>query len=449
MGPVERLPRVRTRSTSIAIEGEENTATGKRLRVKAEALSTRGAIKKRPALADVTNALSQRPQTRGISKVRKEVTAEQPVLLNRDVHLREPAREPVGTGPAYELPSIERGEGLSQFSATVVAALERSTKQSLVISSGGAGSVKCRPRSRDEEVDPCKRLGWSQTILYKDIDAEVKDPQMCAAYVTDIYEHLREAELKRRPATNYMETVQHDINASMRGILIDWLVEVAEEYRLVPDSLYLTVSYIDRYLSRNPVPRSKLQLVGVTAMLIASKYEELYPPQVDEFCYITDNTYNRAELLLMERHMLNTLHFELSNPSTKSFLRRFLRAAQANVQLEFLANFLAELSLLEYSFLKYLPSVVAASSVFIAKYTLQPEKSPWTLTLQHYTGYKPSDLRECAEALHQLQLNTKGCNLPATREKYRSTKYKCVAAIPPPEWLPLDLFNDAVPLDLL
>jgi hypothetical protein len=69
MGPVERLPRVRTRSTSIALEGEENAATGKRLRAKAEALSTRGAIKKRPALTDVTNALSQRPQTRGISKV--------------------------------------------------------------------------------------------------------------------------------------------------------------------------------------------------------------------------------------------------------------------------------------------------------------------------------------------------------------------------------------------
>lgn len=102
--------------------------------------------------------------------------------------------------------------------------------------------------------------------------------------------------MKNRPLVDYMFK-QRDINHSMRAILVDWLVEVAEEYRLHPRTLYLSVAYIDRFLSEMSVQRGKLQLVGVTCMLLASKYEEIYPPAVDEFVYITDNTYKREQVL--------------------------------------------------------------------------------------------------------------------------------------------------------
>ena len=90
----------------------------------------------------------------------------------------------------------------------------------------------------------------------------------------------------------------------MRSILIDWLVEVHLKFKLVPESLYLTVNLIDRYLDKEQVNRPKLQLVGVTAMLIACKYEEIYPPIVRDFVYITDNAYTKEEILEMERKML-------------------------------------------------------------------------------------------------------------------------------------------------
>lgn len=103
-----------------------------------------------------------------------------------------------------------------------------------------------------------------------DIDAtHHADTQLCTAYVREIYEHLCNIENKHRIMVHYMSS-QKDINATMRGILIDWLVEVAEEYRLVPETLYLAVNYIDRFLQCVPVNRGKLQLVGVTCMLIAS-----------------------------------------------------------------------------------------------------------------------------------------------------------------------------------
>lgn len=90
-----------------------------------------------------------------------------------------------------------------------------------------------------------------------------------AEYQSDILEYLMEAENKHLPKFGYMRK-QPDINHSMRTILVDWLVEVCEEYRLQSETLCLAVSYIDRFLSTMSVVRAKLQLVGTAAMFIAS-----------------------------------------------------------------------------------------------------------------------------------------------------------------------------------
>ncbi|OMP11216.1 hypothetical protein COLO4_03956 [Corchorus olitorius] len=103
-------------------------------------------------------------------------------------------------------------------------------------------------------------------------DKTSTDPQFCAHIARDIYMNARASEAKKRPSTNFMEMIQKDINASMRAVLIDWLVEVSEEYRLVPETLFLTVNYIDRYLSGNLVNRQQLQLLGVACMMIASQF---------------------------------------------------------------------------------------------------------------------------------------------------------------------------------
>jgi cyclin A len=342
-------------------------------------------------------------------------------------------------------PPAESKVPAQQSNAAVIASLERKTLENLYI-------------SRTAKVNLGQQVDWSVSgqvgkeiqwptnrESFTDIDCEHTDPQMCSIYAVDIYQHLRMQEVKRRPGTEFMEVLQQDINPSMRGILIDWLVEVAEEYKLVPDTLYLTVSYIDRFLSNNVVNRQRLQLLGVSCMLIAAKYEEICAPQVEEFCYITDNTYAREEVLEMERRVLTNLHFELTTPTTKSFLRRFIRASQAGtpeLQLEFLGNYLAELTLTEYTFLHYLPSMVAASAVFVARLTLYGENNPWTATLRHYTGYRASDLKECVKETHDLQCNTRKCVLPAIREKYSQHKFKCVATLTPAPKLAQELFED-------
>ncbi|RDX68039.1 putative cyclin-A3-1, partial [Mucuna pruriens] len=170
-------------------------------------------------------------------------------------------------------------------------------------------------------------------------------------------------EKKRRPMVNYIEKIQNDVTITMRGILVDWLVEVAEEYELLSDTLRLSVSYVDKVLSINPVSKPMLQLLGV------SKYEENSPPHVEEFSFITDNTYCKAEVVCMEAEVLKALNFELGNPTVKTFSRRFTGIACENrkickllfvllyfqassLQFEFMSYYLAELSLLDYYCLK-------------------------------------------------------------------------------------------------
>ncbi|THG05122.1 hypothetical protein TEA_012928 [Camellia sinensis var. sinensis] len=316
-----------------------------------------------------------------------------------------------------------------------------------------------------EKVGVCGKL-MSTNPDVRDIDSDHRDPQLCSLYAPDIYSNLRAVEgwpfsrknrnggknmtkkknnylepyFIRRPCSNFMETVQRDITQSMRGILVDWLVEVSEEFKLVPDTLYLTVHLIDLFLSQNYIERQRLKLLGITCMLIASKYEEIHAPRVEEFCFITDNTCPRGEVLTMESQVLNYLGFQLAAPTAKSFLRRFLRAAQAiyktpSLELEFLANYLAELTLVDYEFLKFLPSIIAASAVFLARWTLDQSGHPWNATLEHYTSYKASDLKTTVLELQGLQLNANGCPLNAIRAKYRQDKFKSVSALSSPELL--------------
>ncbi|KAF8084781.1 hypothetical protein N665_0701s0011 [Sinapis alba] len=283
-----------------------------------------------------------------------------------------------------------------------------------------------------------------------DFESGSVDPQMCGPYVADICAYLREMEgkLKQRPLHDYIDKVQNDVTPNMRGVLVDWLVEVAEEYKLVSDTLYLTVSYVDRFLSLKPIHRKRLQLLGVSSMLIASMYEEINPPKVEDFVYITDNTFTRQDVVSMEADILLALQFELGCPTIKTFLRRFTRVAQEDfsesllLMIEFLCCYLSELSLLDYSCVKFLPSLLAASAIFLARFIIRPKHHPWNQMLEEYTKYKASDLQQSVSIIHDLYLSRRGNGLEAVRNKYKQHQFKCVATMPVSPELPLTFFED-------
>jgi len=249
-------------------------------------------------------------------------------------------------------------------------------------------------------------------------------------YSQDIYKYLRDSETKHMPKWNYMSK-QPDITFSMRSILVDWLVEVAEEYKLQAETLYLAVSYIDRFLSYMSVQRAKLQLVGTACMFIASKYEEIYPPDVGEFVYITDDTYTKKQVLRMEHLVLKVLGFDLSVPTTHLFVNKFCQMFNMDQKSLHLATYLNELSLLDgESFMKFSPSLLAASSVALARHTLGAEA--WSDEMAAMAGYQLDDLKECLVTLHGAFVEAESNGQQAIREKYKSSKFNSVADISPP-----------------
>lgn len=275
----------------------------------------------------------------------------------------------------------------------------------------------------EEEVGGAKKARISEAEIGPAID----DPRMCGAYASDIYEYLHnmEMEAKTRPLADYMETIQKHVTERMRGLLIDWLVDVAEDYNLLPDILHLAVSYVDRFLTSNVVNVPQLQLLGASSMLLASKYEKFNPPKVEDCCNATGNTYTKEEVVTMEEDVLKSLQYEMGNPTVKTFLRPLTRISQEDnetwsLKLEFLAGYLAELSLLDYRCLKFLPSLVAASAIFLTRFMLQPEQHPWNAVLELHSGYKAADLEDCVSILHDFQLSRQGGSV--IKRKYNQHK---------------------------
>lgn len=248
-------------------------------------------------------------------------------------------------------------------------------------------------------------------------------------YRADIYNYLRVSETLHRPKPGYMKK-QPDITYSMRSILIDWLVEVAEEYRLQDETLYLAISYIDRFLSYMSVVRTKLQLVGTAAMFIAAKYEEIYPPEVGEFVYITDDTYTKTQVIKMENLILRVLSFDLTVPTHFTFLMEYCINNNLSDKIKFLAMYLCELSMLEADpYLQYLPSHLAASAVALARHTFREEIWPHELELS--TGYDLKTLKECIAYLNKTFRNASNIPQVAIQEKYKNSKYGHVSTLLP------------------
>jgi len=258
-------------------------------------------------------------------------------------------------------------------------------------------------------------------------------PEMVTEYILDIFNYFRAAERTRAP-TPYMHN-QLDINSRMRAILVDWLVEVHVKFNLSTSTLYLCVFILDSYCSQNAVHRSKLQLVGVTALLVACKYEEVYPPEIKDCVFITDNAYTGEQVVEMEQTLLRLLEYNISAPTAFHFLVRFLRVAGIHATSHPLcrttcrARYYLERCLQEHSMLAFKPSLRAATAVYLA---LRQEKtSPWTEELARCTEYTEAMLQPCArymcEHLNHSPVTASRRPLDAVRKKFSSGHYQHIS----------------------
>ncbi|XP_022072827.1 G2/mitotic-specific cyclin-B2 isoform X2 [Acanthochromis polyacanthus] len=292
------------------------------------------------------------------------------------------------------------------------------------------------PADLPEEADVSMKVeeelcqAFSETLLtFQDVDEQDADqPQLCSEYVKDIYKYLHTLEVQQAIRANYMQG--YEITERMRALLIDWLVQVHARFQLLQETLYLTVAILDRFLQIQPVSRRKLQLVGVTAMLVACKYEEMYAPEVGDFAYITDNAFTKSQILEMEQLVLRSLKFQLGRPLPLHFLRRASKVANSDTERHTLAKYLMELTLLDYSMVHYRPSEIAAASLCLSQLLL--DGLSWSPTQQHYSTYDELHLKPIMQliAKNVVMVNEGKTKFQAVRNKYSSSKLMKISLIP-------------------
>lgn len=163
---------------------------------------------------------------------------------------------------------------------------------------------------------------------------------------------------------------QKDLAWKMRGILNDWLIQVHSRFKLLPETLFLCVNIIDRFLSARVVSLAKLQLVGVTCMFIAAKVEEIVAPSAKNFLYCADASYVENQILLAERYVLKTIDWNLSYPNPIHFLRRTSKADDYNIQVRTIAKYLMEIQCLEWRLIAAPPSLLSAAAIWFARIIL-------------------------------------------------------------------------------
>ncbi|KAM3827757.1 G2/mitotic-specific cyclin-B3 [Vipera latastei] len=378
--------------------GVENVQTEKEIsQAKRSPSSPQGAPRKRSAFGDITNAHKAQGFA-GRKEPEKMIPKKASTALNVAKKNEINLKKSLDKAPSEESPA----------------------KLSQVVNDGLG----------EEQVDPLVVVVAPAGLVapVEDIDkGQLDDPYANAEYAKDIFEYMQERE-KSFLLPDYMKS-QPDITMDMRAILVDWMVEVQENFELTHETLYLAVKLMDHYLVQVGAMRDKLQLIGSTAILIASKFEERCPPCVDDFLYICDDAYQREELLAMEMSILQTLHFDVNIPIAYRFLRRFAKCARATMETLTLARFLCELTLQDYTFVQEGASRLAASCLLLA--LKMKNLSGWSPTLEYYSGYRVPDLLPLVRRLNFLLICGQDDRLRAVRNKYSHRVFFEVAKTEP------------------
>ncbi|KZP31727.1 hypothetical protein FIBSPDRAFT_724078 [Athelia psychrophila] len=245
------------------------------------------------------------------------------------------------------------------------------------------------------------------------------DTTMVSEYAEDIFEYMEELEESVMPSPDYMSS-QNEITWAMRQTLVDWLLQVHLRYHMLPETLWIAINIVDRFLTKRIVSLVKLQLVGVTAMFIAAKYEEILAPSVDEFVFMTENGYTKEEILKGERIMLQTLEFKVSHYcSPYSWMRKISKADDYDIQTRTLSKFLTEVTLLDHRFLRVKPSLVAAVGMYTARRMLGGD---WSEAFVFHSGYTEEQLIPGHNLLSE-KLTEEGFSRQYVCKKYANKKF--------------------------
>lgn len=243
------------------------------------------------------------------------------------------------------------------------------------------------------------------------------------SYVMEIVSYLFKSE-KLVGICPYYMNIQPDLKPLMRTILIDWIIQACNKFKVADETQYYSIQYIDRYLSSKTIERSDLQLVGICAIFLASKFEEISVPSMRDLCYITEDTYTITELKYMEKKMLDVLDYDLGFPTSVHILRYLVKLLSCTRQQYYNAKFLCELTSVSYRSLEWTPSVIAVSSLDILNpvNTFVPVLNGLSLEIED------SAVTECKKFMRNSVVNDELCDYETVFNKFGKQNHKKLKA---------------------
>ncbi|CAK9780937.1 A/B/D/E cyclin [Cutaneotrichosporon oleaginosum] len=440
-----------TRSAAVeskpAVTGASTTQAGK------------PATRRRPALGEIGTAPNAAKGEKGKATERRPLatreTAQPAVRRSTRSTVLEPARDEKPAGPVKRKvgtvstsstttlrprPGFSRhGSAVSNASTSTSTSTVRPSRQlKATVSITEEGPAPKRPRpSTPEDVfvdnydadnkevkvvaEPSTKAPLPKDYGWTDLDAEDEgDPSMASEYVVDAFKYMMDLEKTTMPDPQYMDN-QDELQWKMRLILNDWIVEVHSKFRLLPETLLIAINLTDRFLSARTVSLEKFQLVGLTALFVAAKYEEVICPSVTHFLHMADGGYEVQEILRAERYLLQALDFDLAYPNPLHFLRRVSKADGYDVHARTVAKFFIEVSCVEHRLLPYPPSMLAAAAMWLARLCL--DRGPWHANMVHYSTYAQHELLECAQVMLDFVVDPELDLSTAFFKKYAAKKH--------------------------
>lgn len=265
------------------------------------------------------------------------------------------------------------------------------------------------------------------------------ESRFVSEYGSEILAYFLEVERTVYSERMYMDR-QSEVTDRMRKILIDWLVDVITEFKLHPETFFLAVDIIDRFLFIYSIPRTKLQLVGITAVLVASKHEEIWPPTVSDCVAVTANTYTSGEVIEMEFDVVTTLRFKFTVPTTYPITCRLLDTCRMGTAERHATFLFLESAAHCYPLLQFLPSRIAAGAVLLGAFLIRYNRSKGATSLQGLWEIEVSpfaqgigfeELQPVTEQLLTFtqRLCSGSSRLQALRRKYSSGEHDYVASL--------------------
>ena len=250
-------------------------------------------------------------------------------------------------------------------------------------------------------------------------------------YLEDIYLNLllEERQTEIKPKMGYMST-QNEINEQMRAILIDWIIEVHFQFNLRQETLYMTISIIDTYLSFHFISRKELQLLGIACLLISCKSQEIYYPPQSKFIEVTDGAYTKEDMLKMENDILKKLNFNIVYPTPNDFYNILSKLYNLDKKQYYLGKYFIECVLIDYQMIKYSSSVIAAACIYLVMkyFGINGYQKLYSNCIINENNPE-NIIKDSAKDIYELVGNLSKSKLKTVKNKYGLTQFENVSEI--------------------